>query len=422
MFARGFRAIEATSQPHLRIAARRRFLQPLRATPLPHRVSRYSTNCLPLAKSLSDKRRKEGDQAARGAHHPGYTGGRDQRTESKFLSVVVVCGGLILASAYSRVAFADTPPSNSVGPITVSLPEMPAYSEMPIQAGHLGNLTAEQEAKLRLLWAITLKTFGVTDPSAANDAEKETAAIGESADSVLMANPEKEKKKKRMAMFSRKHDKEKAGNGADSGASSTGLSAMDDDKYGQAKEFHDIIERQTPEELRTAFWTMVKCDHPDALLLRFLRARKWDVEKALVMLISTMHWRSAEMLVDEDIIKRGEGGAQEDSKSSDKAVKREGDDFLEQLRLGKSFLHGIDKEGRPLCVVRVRLHKPGEQTEKSMERYTVYVIETARLVLRPPVDTAVSHHSVSAHFQLTWPSVSSSTCLISVCPTWIIRR
>jgi len=113
------------------------------------------------------------------------------------------------------------------------------------------------------------------------------------------------------------------------------------------------------------------------------------VEKALVMLISTMHWRSQEMHVDDDVIKRGEGGAAEDAKSSDHGVKKEGEDFLAQVRLGKSYLHGIDKEGRPMCFVRVRLHKAGEQSEASLERYTVYVIETARLVLSPPVDTAV---------------------------------
>ena len=174
------------------------------------------------------------------------------------------------------------------------------------------------------------------------------------------------------------------------------MSAVDDDKYGQTKELHEILEKQAPEELRTAFWTMVKADHPDALLLRFLRARKWDVDKALAMLISTLHWRSAQMFVDEDVIKYGEGGAQEASQSSDTAVKKEGEDFLQQLKLGKSFLHGTDKEGRPICVVRVRLHKPGEQSERSMERYTVFVIETARLVLRPPVDTAVSFLSVGS--------------------------
>jgi hypothetical protein len=393
MFARGFRAIEPISRSHFLVPARRHFLQPSRLTPLPYRGSRYSTES---SQFLWDNGRRREGQAAEDAHYPWYNTVREKRTNIAFLAVVVVCGGSILTFSLSNVAFTDAPPSNPVELSAVSLPETPEYSEMPIQAGHLGNLTAEQEAKLRSFWAITIKTFGVVDPSAANGAEKEATSVGEPADSVSSASPEK--KKKRMSMFSRRHDKDKAGNGVDSAASSPGLSAVDDDKYGQAKEFHDIIEKQSPEELRTAFWTMVKADHPDALLLRFLRARKWDVDKALIMLISTMHWRSAEMLVDEDIIKRGEGGAQEDARSSDKGIKKEADDFLQQLRLGKSFLHGIDKEGRPLCVVRVRLHKPGEQTERSMERYTVYVIETARLVLRPPVDTAVSCCSVFTHF------------------------
>lgn len=376
-------------------------MQPFRATPVPRRGPRYSTTWWTSSHDLRNKRRTKGKQIVRHAATRWYSKEQDRYTASKLLIAVGICGGLILASAYSSFAFADAPPSDTVKPITASPSETPAYAEMPIQAGHLGNLTADQEAKLRSLWALTLKTFGVADPNAANGADKETTSVGESADSVPTTSPERERKKKRISIFSRKHDKEKVGSGVDSAASSAGLSATDDDKYGQAKEFHDIIEKQSPEELRAAFWTMVKCDHPDALLLRFLRARKWDVEKALIMLISTMHWRSTEMVVDGDIIKRGEGGAQEDSRSSDNVVKKEGDDFLQQLRLGKSYLHGIDKEGRPLCVVRVRLHKPGEQSEKSMERYTVFVIETARLVLRPPVDTAVRSHPTSFHSALT---------------------
>ncbi len=43
-----------------------------------------------------------------------------------------------------------------------------------------------------------------------------------------------------------------------------------------------------------------------------------------------------------------------------------------------------------MCFVRVRLHRQGEQSEESLERYTVFVIESARMVLSPPVDTAVS--------------------------------
>lgn len=378
MFGSGLRAIGPTLNQYRLTPAWHHALKRSQLTPLAYRVTVFPISCSRSSEFAANSGRRGGTPLTRDSQEAWYKRSRGGYIGVPFFAFILS----IITSAISNVAFADTPPSK---PAVVSLPETPVYSEMPVQGGHLGNLTAEQEAKLRSLWTITLKTFGVTDPSAP---EKDIASIQETADVVSSPSPEKEKKKKRL--FSRKHDKDKAGNGVDSAASSPGLSAVDDDKYGQTKELHEILEKQAPEELRTAFWTMVKADHPDALLLRFLRARKWDVDKALAMMISTMHWRSAEMLVDEDVIKHGEGGAQKDSQSSDKAVKKEGEDFLQQLKLGKSFLHGTDKEGRPICVVRVRLHKPGEQSERSMERYTVFVIETARLVLRPPVDTAVS--------------------------------
>ncbi|KAK5126467.1 hypothetical protein LTR85_010703 [Meristemomyces frigidus] len=237
--------------------------------------------------------------------------------------------------------------------------------------GRPGNLTADQTEKLKEMWAATLDVFGVAhEPGAANG----TATPS----SDTASTDPKQKKKKRLSLFKKK-DKD-----AGSDASST-----DNDKHGQNKEFQQALASQTPEELREAFWSMAKHDHPDALLLRFLRARKWDVHAALIMMVSTMHWRSAEMHVDDDIMLHGEEQAFKESKSpSNPAQKKEGEDFLAQLRLGKSFLHGTDKDGRPCCYVRVRLHKQGEQSEKSLERFTVYQIETTRMLLRPPVDTA----------------------------------
>ena len=135
---------------------------------------------------------------------------------------------------------------------------------------------------------------------------------------------------------------------------------------------------------------MVKHDDPDALLLRFLRARKWDVHDALVMLVSTMHWRSQDMHVDDEIMYKGESGFVKASKTALGGEKKDAEDFMAILRKGLSFIHGADKDDRPITVVRVRTHKPNEQTDRAIEQYTVYVIETARMLLRSPVDTAVS--------------------------------
>ena len=241
--------------------------------------------------------------------------------------------------------------------------------------GRPGNLTADQEEKLRELWLATLDVFGVTHGQRTSF----TAAPGSSTPAHA---DDKTKKKSKLSMFSRKNKE---------GDASADNTDDENDKHGQAKEFRQAIQNQSPESLHSAFWGMVKHDDPDALLLRFLRARKWDVHAALVMMISTLHWRAEEMHVDDDIVFKGEGGALHDSKSaSDATTKKDAEDFLTQLRMGKSYLHGLDSEGRPICTVRARLHRAGEQSEKSLERYTVYTIDTARMMLRPPIDTAVS--------------------------------
>lgn len=256
--------------------------------------------------------------------------------------------------------------------------------------GRPGNLTPEQEVKLQEMWTATLKVFGVPglDSGLNGDAASTTGSGSlEQAEKRSRAGTggSEKKSRKRVSLFSRKHHDDTEDKDA------SGDSAMDgDDKYGQTKEFHKVLASQSPTDLRAWFWSMVKHDNPDGLLLRFLRARKWNVQNALIMLISTMHWRGEEMHVDDDIMRSGEGGAVEDSNSSNAAVKKEGNDFLTQTRLGKSFLHGTDKEGRPMCFVNVRLHKQGEQSESSLERYTVFTIETARLLLASNVDTAVS--------------------------------
>ena len=249
--------------------------------------------------------------------------------------------------------------------------------------GRPGTLTPAEEEKLREFWIAVLQVFGVLEHKKA-DVE------------VQDSTPTDVPKKKKHGLF---HKKDKTG--TDSPKSTT--SAADaEDKYGQTKEYFDTLATQSPESLRAAFWSMVKHDHPDALLLRFLRARKWDVDKALVMLVSTMRWRSTEIHVDDDLMKNGEAGALEDSQGSDPAKKKSGDGFMLQMKMGKSFLHGLDKDDRPMCFIRARLHKAGEQSEESLERSTVYVIETARMLLSPPVDTAVSDAHLITRYVLTF--------------------
>ncbi|CDM37803.1 hypothetical protein DTO013E5_6325 [Penicillium roqueforti] len=300
-------------------------------------------------------------------------------------TLAVVGGGAWLQDRYFNPKDTITPqPQLSQEPflgVIDTLATMPAQ----LAPGTVGNLTPEQEVKLQEFWVLALKVFGLTfeeleAPVSAAPSEAPTPAPVQ----------DKKKSKGRWGIWSRGDDDEtKSAPSSGAGTSIASISLADgDDKYGQSKEFKQALEDMKPEEIRTAFWNMVKGDNPDSLLLRFLRARKWDIKKALVMLISTMRWRLLEMHVDDDIMFNGEALALKMSQGSDPIEKKKGEDFLTQIRLGKSFLHGVDRTGRPICVVRVRLHRAGDQENEGLERFTVYTIETARLLLAPPIETA----------------------------------
>ena len=158
----------------------------------------------------------------------------------------------------------------------------------------------------------------------------------------------------------------------------------------EIKSMESILSQMTPQQMCFAILKMVKQEHPDSLLLRFLRARKWDISKAFSMMASTILWRK-EMEVDDDILPRGEEYALDQSRSTGVSAKekKDGADFINQLKMGKSFLHGFDREGRPVNYVRVKIHKPGVQSEETLERYIVHVIESTRLIVAPPVETGV---------------------------------
>jgi hypothetical protein len=151
----------------------------------------------------------------------------------------------------------------------------------------------------------------------------------------------------------------------------------------------------TVDELRHGLLSSLKHDHPDAMLLRFLRARKWDVGKAFVLLVSSMAWRVKKMCVDDDIAPRGELYALQQSRSRDPIERRFGADFMRQFRMGKNIIHGVDRAGRPIVDIRVRLHHAEDQAPEVIERYVVHTIESVRMLLRPPAtETAVSFTSL----------------------------
>lgn len=194
-----------------------------------------------------------------------------------------------------------------------SYDELMATLSGQIPPGRPETLTKEEEAKLKELWAAVLKVFGLgsTEEAAAHggvpvaDKTVEQLSAGVAETSISGDKEKKHRTSKIGSMLSRKKDTAPETTPAATTTTTTAAPAAQyagaisekDDKHGSAKDFQNALSNQTPAELREAFWDMVKCDNPDGLLLRFLRARKWNVDQALVMMVATMHWRQKEMKV-----------------------------------------------------------------------------------------------------------------------------
>ncbi|KAJ3091263.1 hypothetical protein HK102_001165 [Quaeritorhiza haematococci] len=110
-------------------------------------------------------------------------------------------------------------------------------------------------------------------------------------------------------------------------------------------------------------------DHPDAICLRFLRARKWDVEKAVTMFVKLLKWRQ-------------EYGVQQLLFNSEKMLNPE------DLETGKGYFCGFDNEGRPVQYVQVRLHDKNKRDLPLLQNYVVWSMEAGRLLLKHPVEMA----------------------------------
>ncbi|KAF9985965.1 hypothetical protein BGZ75_002340 [Mortierella antarctica] len=52
--------------------------------------------------------------------------------------------------------------------------------------------------------------------------------------------------------------------------------------------------------------------------------------------------------------------------------------FIQQLGLGKFYVQGTDNGNRPVVYLNVRMHRPGDQNARTMEKMFVYILETEK--------------------------------------------
>nr|CDI51422.1 conserved hypothetical protein [Melanopsichium pennsylvanicum 4] len=222
--------------------------------------------------------------------------------------------------------------------------------EVEIQPGYVGNLTPEQEEKLQELW---MKFFEVCEN--ASDEDGDVQATGKGGD--LGGWDEKK-------------------SGPDGAGIPKDDKAKDELKAREEQAALDeLLNTYGPSALRNTFWKFVKMDNPDTDVLRFLRARKWDVSRAFAMMAGCMKWRLDNNV--EELAENGDLG----NASIEK--------FLDQQRSGKTYAMGTTDNEQPICYIHVKKHLTWGQPGSSMSKYVIYAMESFRLLMQPPNDKVV---------------------------------
>ncbi|KAJ5594075.1 uncharacterized protein N7459_000283 [Penicillium hispanicum] len=243
-------------------------------------------------------------------------------------------------------------------------------------SGYVGNLTPSQEEKLRVFWNIVMQSW---DPS-----------LQGSGDSINSTGASNTPKKSHRRFFSLSRSQCSPTEEETSAIPSNLLSSLKSlgAEANDLKTIQSLLAKFQGDSIRAACMSMLKQDHPDALLLRFIRAEKWDILKAWIKLVTALDWRVNEFKVDEEVLSKGEAYWLEKSQLTDSSAERsDGEGFMKQLWTGKGHLHGCDKFGRPIIVARVRTHEPGTQTTKALNDYIIHCIELVRMLHVPPVET-----------------------------------
>lgn len=135
--------------------------------------------------------------------------------------------------------------------------------------------------------------------------------------------------------------------------------------YEDADSDTDLDPDSQTEKLRVKLYAEKFCD--DKVLLRFLRAKKFDVNSAYVMLVCALRFRLSFQDIGVDAITA--------------------QSVANEINQGKTFFHNFDREGRPVCVVKVRNHNPSHSDCGENQRFSLFMMEYGRTLLKPPIET-----------------------------------
>ncbi|KAJ5884866.1 hypothetical protein N7495_009376 [Penicillium taxi] len=262
-------------------------------------------------------------------------------------------------------------------------------------SGHIGNLNMRQEQSLRELWNVVMLAWEpdpeIPKADSIDDSFLETDCFSPT------------KARRRLFSFSRPPSEEPPVKKTRYNISDNLCLALKNLGAGtyEIKAVRTQLFKIRGDKLRTAFLSLLKQDHPDALLLRFLRSEKWDVPKTLIKLIAALNWRTYEYNVDNEILLKGEEYRLGKAQQIDSKEQKHSEEFMHHLKVNRGSLHGVDRRGRPIFIIWAENHNSDMSNQKALRDYCIQCMETVHILMVEPVET------MTVIFDLTLFSLSN---------------
>lgn len=133
-----------------------------------------------------------------------------------------------------------------------------------------------------------------------------------------------------------------------------------------------ILGQYDPKLQHAGIFAFPSLDLTDNWMLRFVRARKFELEPALTMLSKSMQWRRDDMSAAEWVL---EGDAESYLTGTNKG-------FIKNFTSEKSWIEGTDDQNNPIFWFQAKKHFGSDSPAEETQRYAVVTIEWVRLFLR----------------------------------------
>ncbi|KAI5905688.1 Phosphatidylinositol transfer protein CSR1 [Candida parapsilosis] len=136
--------------------------------------------------------------------------------------------------------------------------------------------------------------------------------------------------------------------------------------------FCQVMAQYNPKELHQALTKVLRNDLADNLILKFIRARKWDTDKAIGMMLKSLNWRFHEFPSD-DWLMESDGPSYLNGTNKG---------FIKNFTTEKSWIKGRDKNNNPIFMFQAKKHLTSDSPLPQNQRYAVVTIEWVRLFLK----------------------------------------